>query len=143
MIHSAYDYSQASRGNAFEPQTTFPQDKSIQQLLDDLKHREIFEHDLIELAYRVGHASTPETELFYQVCYEGIHALMFGGSDSEGKIWLSYEEFKARLGDKETKEAYQSALEQALQTFQKSQAGFAEAREALYRLAMFWYLRGQ
>ncbi|KAJ4289842.1 hypothetical protein N0V90_011174 [Kalmusia sp. IMI 367209] len=143
MIQSAYDYSETLRGPTFEPHTTFPQDKSIEQLLNDLKRREIFEHDLIELAYRVGHNSTPETELFYQVCYEGIHGLMFGGLDGEGRVWLTYGDFKARMGDKETKEAYKSALEQALQIFKDSHAEFVEAREALYRLGMFWYLRGQ
>ncbi|KAF1970220.1 hypothetical protein BU23DRAFT_217962 [Bimuria novae-zelandiae CBS 107.79] len=134
MIQSAYDYSEMLSA----PRNQFPQDASIQRILENRKQKETFEFDLMELAERLSRPGTPETELFYQVSYEGIYRQMYG--DRAGQAWLSYDDFTARLGDNGTKEAYKSALEQALQAF-KRQAEFLEAREALYRLAMFWYLR--
>ena len=133
MIQSAYEYSETLS----VPRNHFPQDTSIQNILDDFKRREAFEFDLMELAGRVSRPSTPETELFYQVCYEYIHEQMFG----QGETYLPYGELTARLSDKDTQEAYKSVLEQALKVFRSQQAEFVTAREALYRLAMFWYMR--
>lgn len=133
MIQSAYEYSETLGA----PKNHFPQDTSIQNILDDFKRREAFEFDLMELAGRVSKPSTPETELFYQVCYEDIYEQMFG----HGETYLPYGELTARLSDKDTQEAYKSVLEQALEVVKSQQAEFVAAREALYRLAMFWYMR--
>lgn len=138
MIQSTYEYSQAS---GF-PGNNFPQDDSIHHIFDDLKQKKAFEFDLMNLAGRVTRPSTPETELFYQICYEEIYGQMFEGVDGEGRVWLPYGDFTARLNDKETQNAYKMALEQALAIVKSKDAGFVEAREALYRLGMFWYLRG-
>lgn len=138
MIQSAYEYS-ATLGN---PKTQFPQDTTIHHILDNSKQRETFQFDLMELAGRVTKPTIPEKELFYQVCYETIYGQMFGGRNGEGKVWLPYGDFTARLNDKETQKAYKGALEQALAIVQKEQAEIGEVREALYRLGMFWYLRG-
>lgn len=138
MIQSAYDYSESLRS----PKTQFPQDTTIHHILGNSKQRESFEFDLMELAGRVTRPTIPEKEIFYQVCYETIYGQMFGGQTGEGKVWLPYGDFTARLSDKDTQEAYKGALEQALAIVQKEQAEFGEAREALYRLGMFWYLRG-
>ena len=134
MIQSAYEYSET----LCAPKNQFPQDAYLHRILEDNKQKEAFEFDLMELAGRVSRPSTPETELFYQVCYEGIYEQMFGG---EGQAWLPYGDFTERLGDEQTKAAYKAALEQALQIFKNGSAEFVQARDALYRLAMFWYLR--
>jgi hypothetical protein len=132
MVQSAYA----------SPESQFPQDTTLHHILDDSKQRETFQFDLMELAGRVTKPTTPETELFYQVCYETIYGQMFEGQNGEGKVWLPYGDFTARLSDKETQEAYKSTLEQALAMVKKEQAEFGEVREALYSLGMFWYLRG-
>ncbi|KAL1602342.1 hypothetical protein SLS60_005758 [Paraconiothyrium brasiliense] len=139
MIQSAYDYSETLGA----PRNYFPQDTIIQHILNDTNQREAFEFDLMELAGRVTRPiAPPETELFYQVCYEGIHGQMFEGVDGEGRVWLPYGDFTARLNDQETQQAYKMALEQALEIVKSDRTEIVEAREALYRLGMFWYLRG-
>ena len=92
----------------------------------------------MELAGRVSRSRTPETELFYQVCYEDIYEQMFGELDRDGQLWLPYGDFVDRLGDKETQEAYKDTLEQALQVFRSGEIEFGTARDALHRLATFW-----
>lgn len=138
MIHTANEFSETLGS----PDARFPQDTTIHHILDNTKQRETFQFDLMELAGRVNRPRAPETELFYQVCYETIYGQMFGGRNGEGEVWLPYGDFTARLNDKETQEAYKGALEQALAMVQKDHAEIGEAREALYRLGMFWYLRG-
>lgn len=138
MIQPAYDYSEPLGTSRDQ----FPQDTSIHQILDDMKRREAFKFDLMELAGRVTRPSTPETELFYEVCYEDIYEQMYGDMGGKGTAWLPYGDFAAKLGDQETKEAYKSALQQALEIFESDHAEFTETRNVLYRLAMFWYLRG-
>lgn len=134
MIQSAYEFSETLG----VPQERYPQDTSIYNILDDFKRREAFEFDLMELAGRVSRSRIPETELFYQICYEDIYEQMFGGLESDEQLWLPYGDFVARLDHKETQEAYKGVLEQALQVFKSGEIEFVSARDALHRLATFW-----